>query len=285
MDIEAKLAEEAAKLQAELKSSKEEKPDKEVKVDEVVEPTQEDKVVVSPEEEEATKLGWRPEAEYEGEGWVDAKEFLGRKPLFDAIQKANKKAKKVQEKMDLMVEEFNKQQQAGYDRAMADIAKAKEEAVELGDIQRYKELEKQEKEVAPVPIEPIVDKEYEEFLDANEWYDSDKVLTRFADGAATDIKNANPQISNKELFSKVVEEVKEAFPAKFSNPKKNKPSAVAVGTTTATSKEGKFKYTKHDLPEEVKKVYHELVTHGPLDEKQFLEGYASRGGTFIERGN
>lgn len=251
---------------------------------------EEEEVKVNPDIEEATKLGWKLEEDYEGEEhWVDAGEFLRRKPLFDAIQKSNKKSKKLQEKMDYLVEEFNKQQKAGYDRAMKDIAMAKEEAVELGDTHRYKELVQKEQTVAPVPITPIVDPEFEKFQDDNDWYDVDMQRTRYADGVGNAIKKENPNISNKDLFIQVVKEVKEAFPAKFSNPNRKKESPVTTTSTQSNKSNSKVNKTKYDLPKDARTVYDNIVKSernpSGLSPEQFLEGYASRGGTFIERGN
>ena len=53
---------------------------------------------VDPYEDKARATGWRPLEEFEGdpETWVDAKEFLGRAPLFDKIKHQTKKQKELE---------------------------------------------------------------------------------------------------------------------------------------------------------------------------------------------
>ncbi len=48
-------------------------------------------------EQDAYNQGWRPEAEFKGEGdWIDANEFVARKPLYDSLSKQNKKMKRME---------------------------------------------------------------------------------------------------------------------------------------------------------------------------------------------
>ena len=50
---------------------------------------------LSPIEEKAIQMGWRPKDQFEGdeEEFIDAKEFVRRQPLFDRIENQNKQLK------------------------------------------------------------------------------------------------------------------------------------------------------------------------------------------------
>lgn len=256
-------------------------------------PEEEEKKKADPDVLEATKLGWKPEKEYEGEeGWVGAGEFMRRKPLYDAIHKEKRKSKKTQDRMEALVTDINAQKKAAVDKALAEIEQAKKVAAADGDIERYDLLHKRAEDTKyePVPVEQV-DKVFEGWQTDNAWYDTDTQLTRYADGYATELRRENPDMPDKELYDNVAEEVKKTFPTKFSNPNRSKAQAVTTnGAPAKATRKASGKISYGDLPEDAKTVYKLLVKSknnpgGIRTSEEFLDSYHERGGELIERGN
>src|SRR3990172_4739307 len=65
---------------------------------------------VTPDSAEASARaqGWKPKEEFTGDPalWVDAKEFVGRAPLFDKIKTQSKDLKEIRKTVDAMAKHF-----------------------------------------------------------------------------------------------------------------------------------------------------------------------------------
>ena len=59
---------------------------------------------LSPIEQKAISMGWRPKDQFEGdeEEFIDAKEFVRRQPLFDRIENQNKQLKNVTKALEAL---------------------------------------------------------------------------------------------------------------------------------------------------------------------------------------
>ena len=72
---------------------------------------QEEETEASPltaDEQTAYDKGWRPEAEFEGDGWIDAKEFNGRAPLYDGQSKQSKRIKSLEGVVETLAKQAKK---------------------------------------------------------------------------------------------------------------------------------------------------------------------------------
>lgn len=221
----------------------------EVVVQEVVQAATE-AAVSSPErdfETEAKDIGWVPEAEFKGpkEKWKPAQQFVedGEKilPIVRSQLNREKEARekdradfaKRLERMERMSNTAVERLKAQHKSELDNIQNQKLAAVEAGDTDEYKRLDRQEKDLAKTTFEEPVTVAEEAPEDAfkkeNPWYGDDKTLTRYANGVSQDLLAENPKISREENFRQTVEAVKAAFPDKFKKPAANGHAAVDGG--------------------------------------------------------
>ena len=91
-----------------------------------------------PFEAKAAELGWRPKEEWEGaeEDFIDAKEFVRRKPLFEKIESQNKAIKQLSQAFDALKTHHTRVKEAEYQRALKSLKDAKRQALADGETDR-----------------------------------------------------------------------------------------------------------------------------------------------------
>lgn len=216
--------------------------------------------------EKATAMGWVPENEWKGDPakWRPAAEFVDRGEnvipiLRDRVAKLEGDLKIViaankQETERARAEAYAKAK-AEYDQQRAQLDQLELEAFKAGDAEVYQQA-KQARENLQQPEKPQRhdDPVFTEWRAKNPWYATDKELANYADaishvivaetgGVVTDLAGALEEMGRRTM---------EKFPHKFSNPKREKPSAVEGGTVSPSKKGGK---TFDDLPHEAKTSY------------------------------
>jgi len=235
-------------------------------------PVEEEEEVVEEEVDEvelkAREMGWRPEEEFEGETgtWVDAKEFVGRAPLYEAIHKANRTAKKAQKQAEALAEHNKKVEQAAYERALKTLKDQKQAAMEEEDLatalklgDKIEELKEQKEAKEVDTTEKTFDEEvFADWRDKEAWFGKDDALTYAANGYGAELE-AKGGLSQEEILKEVSVYVRKAFPEKFGV---QRPTATPVekGSARKRASSTKTKGTSYnDLPEEAKKIYNEVV--------------------------
>lgn len=245
----------------------------------------------NPAMEQAISQGWKPKEEYTGDPdkWVDFEEFNRRAPFFEAISKANKKVKTLEEQLDALMKHHNDTREREYKRAKEELLAEKKAAAKDQDLERVIEIDEQLQQLEQQPkttIKPTTPPELIAFGEKNEWYGKDKVMTAFANGIGADIERANPNLPVDKVLELVEKEVKENFPQKFSKPQVTSVAPSRHSPTGITT--GKKKsLTYNDLPEEAKMIYSRLVKgprnpHGIMTSEQYLKEYAANSGLNYE---
>lgn len=247
----------------------------------------------SPAENEARKFGWVPADEFKGEpeAWRDADEFLRRgreingflRKDLDKLNSRNATLEAELNEMKSTLTEFSKFHQEtekrAYERALKDLKEAKKEAIADGDgervlaiedeIEALKEVKPTEKKVAPQE-QPQVDQVFIDWVEQNQWYSKDEDLTVFANGFAEHLRKQNPKLIGKKFLDEVEKKVKDAFPHRFENPNRERPSPVDASTPTRGAT-GKKSY--NDLPAEAKQACDKFVKQGLLTKEQYVKEY------------
>jgi hypothetical protein len=233
----------------------------------------------------AKDMGWVPKEEFQGDPdtWVEAKEFVGRAPLYDAIHRANKQLKEMKEVVEAS-KKFNTIMAENAKKiALKELQDKLDQAAEAHDIKEViavqKQIDKQEAQFEEEKKSPPEEakKTFESWKESNQWYESDRKMRHVANGYGEDIKAENPGIEFNELLEKVAQKIKEDFPEKFSNPAKQKAVAVTKTNITGGGKNPKVEIAK--LPQDAKEVYHRLVTKNKvLSHEDFMKQYISSGG-------
>ena len=222
----------------------------------------------------AMEMGWKPQEEFDpdsGKEWIPADEFIRRKPLFDKIEAVTRELKSVKQGMEAFKQHHEKVKQTEYQRAMEDLKRQRQEAIEEQDAvkafevsDKMRELERSQEKVETTGVNNPL---FEEWVTENKWYKNDEDLREFAD--ALGIMYAQKKMSPPDVLTKVSEEVRKKFPEKFRNQNKDRASAVE----TAAGKPRTPKSTNDDyaLSEDERKIMRKIVSTGVMTEAECIK--------------
>lgn len=193
-------------------------------------------------EARARAQGWKPLEEYHGapDGWRDAETYLRRGeqelPLmrernrdlerrFIALQRSRDEDRLV---LADMAERTRKSEERAYARARADVERERQEAVALGDTQRFDAAERQLKELdeskpAPPPPKPAaappemgaVPREVAEWGAKNPWFGSNPDLRERATRLHVDLLQSEPELSLTENLERVTDSMRVLYPSRI----------------------------------------------------------------------
>lgn len=248
------------------------------------------------ETEARAKLqGWVPEDEFRGdpEKWKPADEFLKFGEDFQPILKERLKTmeaelsstraeiKKQTESMERFTEYHAKTEKRVYDKAVRDLKAMQLEAVEEADTEKFNKIGEEIEGLENAQKKPPEGKtkadeaglqEFTEFVKDNDWYENDFEMATFADFASKKVRKDNPTLMGRAFFEKVKDMVKEKYPEKFGNKKREDPAAVDGGGGGG-GPSGKKK-TYADLPAEAKKACEDFIKEIPgFTKEQYLKDY------------
>ena len=228
---------------------------------------------------EATEGGWKSEEEHTGDApWIDAKEFVGRKPLFDAIHKSNKRVKDLTVTVENWVDHSRKIEAATRKQVLAELDQKKVAAMEEQDhatvvaIDReIKDVEREEEVAEAVPKRTA---EFSEFLEKNSWYEDNTKMQRYSIRIGQEYMDKNPDAYQADMLKHVEEVVRDAYPEKFKpapNPKRKAAATVASPKGGPSKAKNKDTLTVADLSHEERTVMNNMRRNSPLTEKEYLE--------------
>lgn len=233
-------------------------------------PTEEVKEA-DPVETSARAQGWKPKKEFTGDPalWVDAKEFIGRAPLFEKIKDQSKVLKKMEKTVDAMAKHLTANVQYGVKVELAKLKAAKREAIEGGDVAKVEAIDKQIDETkatkADIPTAPDMSASVKEWGEKNEWFFKDEDLHDAAMIANDLYLKRHP--GDVEGALKHVSRTIEKNYADHPLIKKGNPSGSPVPTvegSTAPASTGK-KYTVSRLNADQKLAHDQYIKAGTFD--------------------
>jgi hypothetical protein len=244
-------------------------------------------------EQKAISMGWRPKEEWHGDetDFIDATEFVRRKPLFDKIESQkihyDRKIKEVEGTLNSLAQHHQKVKETEYQRALKDLREQKRAAMKEGDTIVALELEDKmddltsthQEEIKALKEEQVVQQpvqgpspEFVLWSKENKWYMNDEEMHDFADGTAASFvqraKIKGDNITEQDVFSYVVKQVKKAFPEKFSNPNRERPGAVS-SSNTGGGKE--VKVTSAKLSPEQEEIARNFAKSGTMTREKYIE--------------
>jgi hypothetical protein len=202
-------------------------------------------------EQKALDQGWNPDWSGSPDEFIDAAEFVRRKPLFDKIESQkrfyDRKLKDVETTLTQLAQHHTKVKEFEYQRAIKDLRMAKREALKEGDttaVLAYEDkmeeiTDTHQKELQQLQIEQAKQPQNQatqEFLDwvkQNSWYTSNEEMHDFAEGVAASYirrgqASGNPP-TEQALYAHVNEKVRKAYPEAFGNPNRERPATVVNG--------------------------------------------------------
>lgn len=232
---------------------------------------------LTPIEQKALEMGWRPKDQFEGEedDFIDAKEFVRRKPLFDKIETQSKEIKNVRKAIDALKQHYTVREEAAVNAALKQLKEARQEAITNADGEAFdkidseiKSVEKEQerlKQLDSVPVDtPTVHPEFAAWSNRNQWYTSVGYMRKWADDYGTTLSAQG--LSPSEVLKKVEDGVKKEFPQKFTNPNKsNAPSVESGSQKAAGSKKDDF-----ELSDQERRIMNTLVSTKVLTKEEYI---------------
>lgn len=231
---------------------------KESTISETKEEIKQEKVLTEVEQE-AVKLGWDPTGESAkkvGKRALSAEEFVDRQSFYVKIDELKKEVHRQKEFTRKQAEITKQATEQAYKQALEDFNRQKLEAVSVGDIKGFQTIEAKvlntqqklidlEKNVKMDDEEQVqtlssttgqqqsLPKETIEFAERNkQWFNTHTPLNtamgNFAAGIDAQIEASHPQLSLKDRYLMVEEEVRKTFPQQFINTKQEAPSVVST---------------------------------------------------------
>lgn len=230
-------------------------------------------------EDAARAKGWRPKEEFTGDGdWVDAEEFLRRKPFFDKMSQQRHEIKRLQRTVESMANHYHKSVAVAVDKAIKSLRAERREAIELGDVDRVDALDAEIAQQQQAVVQPAntVAPEIVDWVAENTWFNTDQDMRAFAVAFNENYLKANPQDVGTSL-TKTLEAVKRAFPDKF-EPQTRKPAAPASPVESGAAAHKPAKYDLNKLTTEQKAAYNAYVKqHKIMSHDEYFQGLEAIG--------
>lgn len=233
---------------------------------------------LSPIEQRAMEMGWRPKEEFQGEedDFIDAKEFVRRKPLFDKIESQSKEIKNVRKAVEALKEHYSQREEAAVNAALAKLREARKEAIANSDgesfdaldteIKRVEGQAKELKRLDQAKVEEVQElhPEFVAWTNRNKWYADVSYMRKWADDYGAELHKQG--MTPPEVLRKVEEGVKREFPNKFKNP--NKDLAPDVESSSRSGSKGSRETM--ELTEQERKVMNMLVSTQTMTKDEYL---------------
>lgn len=254
-------------------------------IQENVEQTPAPEVKADPFVERAQAMGWRPIEEWDGpeEDFIEAKEFVRRQPLFEKIEHVTKELKNVKSAFDALKQHHTKVKEVEFKRALDQLKAAKRRALTEGETEQALLLEDKIDEIneqkaefdqeirsQPQVTQDAPNPEFVAWTQQNSWYQKDKAMTAFADSLGVELHKQG--LSPDEVLRRVTREVKEEFKHKFTNPKRDGPSAVEGGARKGSRSSGD---DASGMSEDDVRVMNKIIRSGAMTKEEYLKEYRS----------
>lgn len=230
-------------------------------------------------ERKALMMGWHPKDEFQGdeEDFIDAAEFVRRKPLFDKIDGVSKELRETRKALKALQEHHEKVKVSEYNRALEELKAQKKAALRDGDEDALIEIDEKivdAKAAHRVEQAKAVQQQAQphpalvKWVEGNKWYVSDAELRTAADQIGVSYAAQNPDKHPDEVLQYVTARVKKIFPEKFTNPQKEKaPSVEGASSNAGTSRKTEDGFR---LTDEQRKVMNTLVRQGVMTKEQYI---------------
>lgn len=234
----------------------------------------------TPIEQRAMEMGWRPKEEFQGDedDFIDAKEFVRRKPLFEKIETQSKQIKAVSKALEALKVHYTRVEEAAVQKAIDTMKLQRKAALSEGDGDQFEllddEIKKAEGQLAqieqvkkqPLVEEEVVHPEWQQFTSRNPWYNTTGYMKAYADQVGAEL--AQKGLAPAEVLKQVEQAVRKEFPQKFTNP--NKESAPDVDSSRKNTTSSRRAEDESWLSEQDRKVMNDLVRQKVMTKEKYL---------------
>lgn len=217
---------------------------------------------LSETEQRAANMGWTPKGEWRGDPnkWVDAETFIDRpNALRRDVERLQGELSTRDQRITELERGFEAMRKAGSaavaqaeKRIRAEILAASKEGDDARVQAGMEELDALKAQSEPEkPKADGLPPEETAWMAANPWYGDDVEMTDFAQKAARTVGARGLQ--GQAFYDAISAKVKEKFPDKFGNPRRQAASVVEAGGTSSKGSGKDFQ----SLPADIKKVMRE----------------------------
>ena len=238
--------------------------------------TQVQQAEISTIEDQAREQGWVPKDDYTGDEhkWVEAGEFLRRGELFKKIDQVSRSAKRAEQTLADFKKHYAKVKETEYVHALATLKAERSVARADGDFERADKLDDQmetvkaeavavKQEILQTTEVPEVHPEVQEWVEKNSWYNKDLPMKAYADSVAMQLNQKG--IIGNALLKQLDEAVREAFPAKFKNPNRER-----VGSSESPSNKGSRSSGGFELNDQEQRIMNAFVRDGVMTKEEYI---------------
>lgn len=235
-------------------------------------------------EDRARDQGWRPKEEYEGDQskWVSAETFIAKGELIDKIESLGRELKNTKKAMSMLQDHHTKVKEAEFTRAVNFLKQQKKSAYESGDVDKIIEIDEQiatvketQKQQSMLQQQQVHQQDNEvhpnfvRWVDNNSWYNADTELKEAADALGLSYAKVHQDKSPEEVLDYVAKRIKAAYPEKFTNQNRNKPSAVDGSGSSGSSRQKTS--DGFDMSEEEVRVMNTFVRQGVMSKDEYIK--------------
>jgi hypothetical protein len=241
------------------------------KQDAVTEEVSEDEII-------ALDSGWKPKDQWEGDPkkWVPAEEYNRRGELFSKIDSLGKDLRDTKKALRMLQEHHSKVKETEYSRALSELRAAKKQAMETGDADAVMSADDQIMDMKAARLAEEqnqrhqatqLDPRFVSWIEKNPWYGQDAEMKSFADDVGIAHAKSHPEKSPDEVLKYVELRIKRSYPERFTNPNRNRPSAVAGREAQSGNKPARDDFA---LTEDERRVMMTFVNEGVMTKDQYI---------------
>jgi hypothetical protein len=241
---------------------------------------------LSPIEQIASKMGWRPDGVKDAETFILDGHTIQRE-LRDTVHGLKRTITRLTKDVQSIATDRAERKAEDIDRQLASLEEEKDAAIADSDKdavraidKKIRDLEakkpKQDKNSSGNGIDPDAEEAITDFTGRNPWYDHDEELTGIAHGLLETIRTKNPELTIPEALTKLEEKMYSRFPDLKSegNPGKNgkeksgaHSSKAGSGNTRGGNASGK-RFSASDLSDAQRTLARDFVRMGAFKSEQ-----------------
>jgi len=229
--------------------------------------------------EEAKNQGWKED--FEGDNKKSAAEFIHDGRFFKQIDELKTKNKKLSQSFDRLTSHYEKvrhsdqrKAQADYESKIEQLKSEKVVALDEGDNRRVVEIDDAIRTAEkPIVEEPTQNKDFENWVKDNDWYDNSEFLRVEADSIGEQYFNQG--LRGAALFTTIEKHIKRKYPNDFENENRSRPAAVEGGSHINNQPNDKpnGNATFKDLTREEQKIFNEFKADGIFKSDDMIQKY------------
>ena len=224
----------------------------------------------------AKKDGWRSKEDlgddFDPARYVDAEEFIKRKPLFEAIKKLGKENKELKKTVDSVVSFSQKNAEIAAKRAISELQAQKKEAIKIGDVDAVEAIDKNIgshqaviSEVQNAKPANQIPQEIIDWTEKNQWFNEDAEMQEEATALTAAFTKTHPNVGIEEALENTTKKMKALHPdSKYFKTRRNDPPPVETdhGDRESASDSGNKKYTMSRLNEDQRLCFNAYKKNG-----------------------